>query len=328
MGQIKKRLIVIAFGLTLSNACLSQQQDWKTEHHETMVVPPYATDITFRERGYQDELTYTVEESYPASKFVHDLCEQLRLKGWESSEGWPPSGKSVCEKPEWTKVPAPSSVKYRLDLPFHKSDDDHPNGEATGYDLEYRTEGNEHHARTLRVDTWAIHSEVAPPQMIPSAKPSPRILSDRVYRIGFFFLYLLALIVIVWLLTLGKVRSAVFYSGPGAWLTWINLGLFAPVVLSFLSIGGILVAALGPAINDNPAEGAAAIAVLVIWLILWLFSITGYVAGPVVVLLVAKILFANTLPRNVKIGHALLGLLSLSFFGACILGYSGPLIRW
>jgi hypothetical protein len=164
--------------------------------------------------------------------------------------------------------------------------------------------------------------------MIPRAKPSPPILSDRVYRLGFFFLYLLALIVIVWLLTLGKVRSAVFYSGPGAWPTWINLGLFIPVVLSFLSIGGIILAALGPAIKDNPAEGAAAIAVVVIWLILWLFSMAGYVAAPIVILLMVKILVAKTVPRNVKIGHAVLGLLSLRFFGACIIGYSGPLIRW
>jgi hypothetical protein len=111
-----------------------------------------------------------------------------------------------------------------------------------------------------------------------------------VYRLGFFFLYFLALIVTVWLLTLAKVRSAVFYSGPGAWLTWINLGLFAPVVLSFLSIGGILLEGLGPAIKDNPAEGAAAIAVVVIWMILWLFSMAGYVAGPIVILLTARFL--------------------------------------
>jgi hypothetical protein len=118
MGQIKKHVIVIAFGLILSTGCLSQQPGWKTEHHDTMVVPPCAADVTFTERGYQDELTYTVEEPYPAPKFVHDLCEQLRLRAWEPSEGWEPSGKSVCDKPEWIKVPAPSSVKYRLTLPF------------------------------------------------------------------------------------------------------------------------------------------------------------------------------------------------------------------
>jgi hypothetical protein len=318
---MKKQAFVIAFGLMISATCLSQKPGWKTEHHDTMVVPPAAADVTFTERGHQDELNYTVQEPYPAQEFIDELCEQLRLKGWE------PSGEGGCAKPNWIKVPPPSIVKYRADLTWAKWDDAHPNGEGLGYSLLYMTAENEHHPRTLQVDTWALHVEPAPPPKTAPGKPRRPILSDRMSIVALLLLYVSVLATIVWLLVFSKVRSALFYSGPSAWRTWINLVCFAPAVAPLLGIGVFLISGALPA-KEN-AEGQAALVIFIyVWLILSFFSVVGAAASPLVVIFTGTIIFAENIPRNVKIGHAVLGLLSLSFWVVCIVSFRGPLIRW
>lgn len=147
---MKKHAIVIAFGLMISAACLSQQPGWKTEHHDTMVVPPNAADVTFTERDFQDELTYTVDEPYPAQKFVDDLCEQTTTERLGAQ--W---GRWLCQDIVDKGTP-PTSVKYRLLLALEKWNNDDLDWEAASYDLEYKTVEDEHHAHTLHVDTRAI----------------------------------------------------------------------------------------------------------------------------------------------------------------------------
>jgi hypothetical protein len=147
------------------------------------------------------------------------------------------------------------------------------------------------------------------------------------FGLGFFFLYLLVLIAIVRFLALTKVRSAVFYDGAGDWLTWMNLVLIAPAFVFLLSISGILVAAVLPADGNIARDGALAVAVLG-WVFLAFCSMAAYVAGPIVLALTASILYAESIPKNVKIGHAVVGLVSLSFWVVCIVYFSGPLIRW
>lgn len=324
---MKKHAILIAFGLMISAQCLSQQAGWKTEHHDTMVVPPNATDVSFRERGFQDELTYTVDEPYPAQNFVDGLCEQMRLKGWH------PGVEDVCTKPEWEKVPpwqkvpSPSAVKYRVSVWFGKSDDDHPNGETASYDLEYRIADDERHPHTLHVDVWAIHSEPAPLPRIAPAKPSPPILSKSMIRFVSLFLYLLVLVGIVRLLTLTRVRSALFFAGEGATLTTTNLVLTAPSFLVLLSIGVMLLVAVFSADENFARDGVLGIAVLG-WVFLAFCAVVAVVASPIVIILTVAILYSDTFPRNVKIGHAVLGLLSLSFWVVCIACFSGPLMHW
>jgi len=56
-------------------------------------------------------------------------------------------------------------------------------------------------------------------------------------------------------------------------------------------------------------------------------AVAGLVASPIVLILTVSILYAQSIPKNVKIGHAVLGLLSLSFW-VCTICFSGPLIRW
>lgn len=316
---MKKRAFVVGFGLIVAAAALSQQPAWKIEHHDTMLVPPKAAHVTFIEKGTQDELTYTVDELYPAAEFLHGLCEELRVRSWT------PSGHGGCPNPEWMKIPTPSRDQYELVLVWNKWENN--NWEHVSYDLKYTNAKNEHYLRTLHVDTYARNSPAVAPQPTLIANPGPAGVLDRLLRLGLILLYLFLLIATVLLLAFAKLRTAVFYGGPSAWLTGINLVLFGPVLVSFLSLGGVMASAVWPAREDIPGSGVL-LAAVGLWLILAACSRIGYVAIPIVLLLTPGILFAKGIPQNVKIAHGVLAFLTLSFFVVCIAFFSGPLIRW
>lgn len=325
---MKKLALLIALCLMFSATCLSQTHAWRTEHHDFFLVAPTAKDVKYTATTVvgaagpreEEELTYTVEEPYPASKFIDHLQKDLQLKGWR------PDTDSGVNLGVWEKPPLDRSRPYEClwIMPWKSS-----RHESVSYWLQYRS-AKDQHLRILHVHAYFTPVSL-PPERSPSvdAKPGPSSVYDRILRLGLLLLYFIVLIATIWTLAFTRVRAAVFYGGPTAWLTWVNLFFFfAPVILSFLAIGGIVIASVGPAIKDVPAMGAAALGIVGIWLLILLFSKAGYVAVPIVLLVTARILFSEDIPRNVKIAHAVLGLLSLGFFVACIAGASRQLIRW
>jgi hypothetical protein len=318
-----KHAIAIAFGLTLSAVCLPQQTSWKAEPHDSLLVAPEAKGVEYMTyTGMDDDggseeradLHYVVKEPYPASKFIDRLQKDLQLKGWRpiptlSEFSKPPDNPRGFYECGWTQQWRNSDNEFVLYMLRYKSGEDSTLG-------------------TLNVHAIFSAAHI-PPKQSPSvsAKPVRSRLRERMYGLGFLCLYLLVLIALIRFLTFPKVRSAVFYDGAGAWLAWTNLVLIAPAFVFLLSIGGMVLAAMLPTDGNAARDGALVVAVLG-WLFLAFCARAAYVAGPIVLVLTASILYAESIPKNVKIGHAVLGLLSLSFWVVCIAYFSGPLIRW
>jgi hypothetical protein len=322
---MKKHAIVIAFGLMTLAACLSQQPAWRTEHHDSFIVPPNAKNVEYTTKTIQasqgpveqEELTYTVAEPYPAPKFIDHLQKDLQEKGWT------PDTQTGTNLGVWEKPPLDRSQPFECLwlMPWRSS-----KWESVSYWLQYKS-AQDPQLKILHVHAYFGAASTPPPQSPPApATPDASRLRQRMYGLGFLSLYLLVLAGLVRLLTLAKVRSAVFYAGDGAWLTWTNLVLMSPSFLFLLSVGGIIVAAVGPA-DGNVARDAALTAAVMEWAFIAFCAIAGLVASPIVLILTVSILYTQSIPKNVKIGQAVLGLLSLSFW-VCTICFSGPLIRW
>ncbi len=80
---MKKHAVVIGFGVLLTVACFAQQASWKTEHYDSLLGAPNATEVNYveSENGLH-EVTYIVEQPYPASDVLGFICEDLKQKGW------------------------------------------------------------------------------------------------------------------------------------------------------------------------------------------------------------------------------------------------------
>ena len=323
--MIGKCVFAIAFGVLLWTTSLSQKPIWRTEHRDSLLVAPKAKDVTYKAttvmRSYgseeQDELTYTVEVPYPASDFLDHLYEDLQKKGWT-----PDTRRDKLDN--WIKPPADSRNPYVCAWIMQWQN---ANNEFVSYQLEYRS-ATDKHLRTLYVHAYAA---VRPPPKpsAPPVYPNPRpTLRDRLVASGALLIYILLLVGSFTFLTRPNVRSAVFYGGPSAWITWINLLIFAPIIPPVLSLGEILLAAILPPGWNAVSADAFLVVAIWSWIVLASFSKIGYVACAIVLFVTARILLAESLPKKVKIAHALLGFLSLSFFVVCIVYFSEPLIRW
>lgn len=318
---MKKRVVVVGLALIVLAAALTPQPTWKTEHHDTMLIPPKAAHISFLQKGDSDELTYTVEEPYPASKFLQALCEQLRLRHWAAS------GQGGCPNPKWMAIPPQSRDQYVLTLVWDRWDNENETWEYLSYELKYPEAKNEHYLRTLHVDTYAPHNPPIAHRPPVNPSPVPSEAYNRLLMFGLLAIYLILMGTAVWLIGFTRFRPAVFYSGPSAWLTGINLVFFGPALVAFFSLGEILMAAAWPAQERIPGSGAL-VAAVGLWVVLAVCSKIGYAAAAMVLVPAGGILLSKRIPRNVKVVHALVGFLNLSFFVICIVFFSGPLIRW
>jgi len=321
---MNKHAMLIALGLVTSAVCLSQPKGWRTEHHDAFNVPPNAKNVEYTSKTIQgvdgprqqEELTYTVAEPYPAPKFIDHLQKDLQQKEWtpdtQTGSNW-----GVWEKPPLDRS-RPFECLWLMQWRSSK-------WEGVSYWLQYKS-AQDPQLKILHVHAYFSAAPTPRQPSPPPATPEVSRLRQRMYGLGFLSLYLLFLAGLVRLLTLRKVRSAVFYAGDGAWLTWTNLVLMSPSFLFLLSVGGIIVSAVGPA-DGNVARDAALTAAVMEWAFIAFCAVAGLVASPIVLILTVSILYTQSIPKNVKIGHAVLGLLSLSFW-VCTICFSGPLIRW
>jgi len=118
---MKQLIVVIGFVVSLALACLAQSP-WRTEHHDSLLVAPAATDVRYVNwsRG-PDELTYTVRVPFPASELRQSICDQLERKRWKvvtlfpCGTEWMKYGPGNYRWEAWWTDENEDKVQYMLD---------------------------------------------------------------------------------------------------------------------------------------------------------------------------------------------------------------------
>lgn len=179
---MKRHVVVIGFGATLAASCLAQQTSWKTEHHDGLLVAPHATGVQYVTwpRG-PDELTYSVQESYPATRLRKYLCDDLTKKGWHAKLG-------CSDADQWWKTPytdhGTTRTSYRRQITFVKED-----GEVVYYLLDYGAENGESYLQKLHVQAVYSVGKPEPPKPLPArataqVKAEPSMIDFGAVKLG------------------------------------------------------------------------------------------------------------------------------------------------
>jgi hypothetical protein len=320
---MKKNAVVIGFGVLLTVACFAQQGSWKTEHYDSLLVAPKATEVNYIEwQSGLHQVTYILEEPYPASDVLSFICEDLKQKGWTPKPG-------CSDRNPWMKMglygPGSPRAQYRWMSAWENE-----NNEQVQYTLDYKDSKSEHYLRTLHLQAYTnslspqersarsarLQAELAKAET--EEKVNRQVLR---YKYGVAILVYLVVLGTPLILAFTKSRSTVFYRGRYAWLTSINLLLFGTLATPLLWVGGTQISAvLG---KEGMLVTAVAGAV-----VMMMFARVGYIACAIVLLLAMGILSADKIPRAVRFVHCALSLATFSFFALCIHLFSGPLIHW
>ena len=75
-----KRATLLSIIGFLALYCFAQP---KPHDRESLLVAPFATDIKYAAFNRQDQVTYTVQESYPATDVLAFISEKLIQRGWK-----------------------------------------------------------------------------------------------------------------------------------------------------------------------------------------------------------------------------------------------------
>ncbi len=154
---MKRHVVVIGFGATLAASCLAQQASWKTEHRDCLLVAPHATGVQYVSwSGRSDELTYSVQEPYPATRLRKSLCDDLKKKGWRAQLG-------CSDADQWWKTPytdhGTSRTNYRWQATFVNE-----KGEAANYLLDYSASNGGNYLQMLHVQAVCSVAGAQPKQ--------------------------------------------------------------------------------------------------------------------------------------------------------------------
>ncbi len=77
-------LLMTALSVSLVFGCNQQQGQSKGEYSDSLIVHPRANDVRFSKHKGTDQLTYRVEEKFPASDVIGWISKKLRENGWEA----------------------------------------------------------------------------------------------------------------------------------------------------------------------------------------------------------------------------------------------------
>jgi hypothetical protein len=74
---------VIGFAALPGVACFAQRGSQRAERQDCLLVAEFATEVKYAEFQGRDQLTYTVQESYPATDVLAFISDSLREKHWK-----------------------------------------------------------------------------------------------------------------------------------------------------------------------------------------------------------------------------------------------------
>ena len=147
---MKKCVLVIGLGILMTVACFSQQSSWATQHHDSFLVAPYATQVKYVELAdFDHELTYVVEEPYPTDEVLGAIRENMKQKVWKEV----PVSRSSNK---WLKMDfSPLRSQYQWMGSWVDKNNDRAN-----YTFRYTDVVGENYLQTLHVE--ANYSAVSP----------------------------------------------------------------------------------------------------------------------------------------------------------------------
>jgi hypothetical protein len=162
-----KHAIVIGFAAFLAAACLAQQESKRAERLDCLLVTPSASEVKYAELDGTDQLTYTVQESYPAAEVLAFISDSLRRKRWKPlrHDLWNPKIPSSHVR-GWTVIDDATGMPHQRVYQWlaQWENDKH---DVVSYALQYRYPKQdtnlepEHHMRTLRVTAIYIPAKIA-----------------------------------------------------------------------------------------------------------------------------------------------------------------------
>jgi hypothetical protein len=162
-----KRGVVLGFVVFVTAVCLAQEGSHKAEHRDCLVVAPFATEVKYAEFHGRDQLTYTVEEPYPATDVLAFISDGLRRQHWKPLQYdlWNPkipsshvSGWTAFD--EATATPQQRVYQWMAQWKNDKHD-------VVSYVLQYSyakedvSKEPEHHMRTLHVRAMYLPARIA-----------------------------------------------------------------------------------------------------------------------------------------------------------------------
>ena len=313
---MKRCVAAIKFGLfaSMTITCVAQESSWRTEHYDSLLVAPDATAVKYVDSSDGlHELTYIVEVPYPAANMVNFICEDMRRKGW--GEPVTAAGDGWME----TYIPGKSHLPYHWRVTWGRK-----KNEQVTYTLDYLEDDSSSYLRTLHVR--AVYNSQVFDVDEHLRQIHAEVLKNRAQKEFEWpeeLTYLLSLLLFgpPLIVACTEARKVVFYRGPNAWLTQINLCLFSTILTPVLVIAATL-------ISIPFGEKSVLITGLRGWVIMTLLAKAGYVVCAVMPLLAVCILRIEKIPKNVKITHIALIVATFSFFVLCVHFYGGPSPHW
>ena len=76
-------VICAAIVVALTTACCLSQTKSESRSHPALIVAPSASNVNYASRDGQTELTYTVQERYPAERTLRFIEETLQRRKWK-----------------------------------------------------------------------------------------------------------------------------------------------------------------------------------------------------------------------------------------------------
>ncbi len=153
-----KRAILLNIAVFAALYCLGQP---KAHREDSLLVAPFATHVHYGVFNGQDQLTYTVQESYPATDVLAFISAKLKERGWKPLQDDFLNPKTPSSHVRgWTEFDdAALTPEQRVSQWMAQWEND--KHEVVSYTLQYRYPAKEtdqepeHHMRTLHV--LAIH---------------------------------------------------------------------------------------------------------------------------------------------------------------------------
>jgi hypothetical protein len=162
-----KHAVVVGFAALLAVTCVAQPGPQTTQRRDCLLVAPFATEVKYVELYGRLQLTYNVEESYPAADVLAFISDGLRRKRWKPLlyDFWNPKIPS-SHVTGWTEFDDATAMPHQRVCQWMAQWENHEH-DIVSYALQYmypRQDAKlepEHHMRTLQVTAIYIPAKIA-----------------------------------------------------------------------------------------------------------------------------------------------------------------------
>ncbi len=98
----RQQVIRVLVFLVLTTACCLSQSQTDSHGQLALIVAPSASSVNYASRSGQTELTYTVQEPYPAEQTLRFIEDTLRSRNWKPLKNDVAANTRTSHESEWT----------------------------------------------------------------------------------------------------------------------------------------------------------------------------------------------------------------------------------